>query len=347
MLAEFAASIEWQLDCFFSINMGWDAPWMHLLCLAGIYSTVYLAAWIGNRDYLRGGEQLFVTNGELASYAVIAFSVFSISNLGFITVKTPFFGRYMTEVYNVRTLVDFGGLAILYAYHTQRMELRVRHELESVQTVLRNQYVLYQQAQEAMEIIHYKHHDLKHHILALRAEENAQKRSRYLDTMEEEIRAYEAQNKTGNQVLDTILTAKSMSCMRNGVTLTSVVDGAPFSFMDVMDICSVFGNALDNAVEAVEKLKEKEKRLIHVTAFTQHDFLMIRFENYCENMEDFEGKFPASTKKDARFHGYGLKSIRYTVHKYGGEVDASCKSHWFCLTILIPCKAARTAVPSQ
>lgn len=336
VLAEFAASVEWQLDCFFSLNMKLDTKQMHLLCLFGIYGIIFFFAWYANKDYLRGEEKLLVTNGELVSYSVIALAVFSISNLGFITVKTPFFGHYMTEVYNIRTLIDFGGLAILYAYHTQRMELKARHELSCVQEALRNQYVLYQQAQEAVELIHYKHHDLKHHILVLRAEENAQKRNCYLDKIEEEIRMYEAQYRTGNQVLDTILTAKSLSCMRSGVTMSCVVDGSLFSFMDEMDICSVFGNALDNALEAVKKLPEEQKRLIHVSAFLKHDFLIIRFENYCEDLADFEGKFPASTKKDARFHGYGLKSIRYTVHKYQGETNVSCREHWFCLSILIP-----------
>ena len=63
----------------------------------------------------------------------------------------------------------------------------MRHELESVQSILHNQYVQYKQSQEAMEIIEYKYHDLKHHILALRAEDNTQERNAYLDKMEEEI----------------------------------------------------------------------------------------------------------------------------------------------------------------
>ena len=53
-------------------------------------------------------------------------------------------------------------------------------------------------------------------------------------------------------------------------------------FMDVMDICSIFGNALDNAIECEMKIPEKEKRLIHVTVSRQKAFLSLRFENYCE-----------------------------------------------------------------
>ena len=228
----------------------------------------------------------------------------------------------------------------MYAYHVQRMDLRVRHELASVQSILNNQYIQYQQSQEAMDIINYKYHDLKHHIIALRAEDNDEKRAAYLDRMEEEIKTYEAQNKTGNKVLDTLLTSKNMFCMKQQISMTSVVDGTLFDFMDVMDICSIFGNALDNAIECEKQIADPEKRLIHVSAFAQKNFLIIRFENYCEKELQFNMELPVTTKDDGHFHGYGLKSLRYTVRKYGGEVDIDVQDNWFVLKILIPMKIA-------
>ena len=64
--------------------------------------------------------------------------------------------------------------------------------------------------------------------------------------------------------------------------------------------------------------------------------MIIRFENYCEEELIFEQNLPVTTKKQAEFHGYGLKSLRHTVHKYGGEVDINVEEHWFYLKILIP-----------
>lgn len=64
------------------------------------------------------------------------------------------------------------------------------YELESVQNLLHNQYAQYKQAREAVELINYKYHDLKHHIIALRAEENMDKRNAYLNQMEEELKNY-------------------------------------------------------------------------------------------------------------------------------------------------------------
>ena len=336
VVAELAASLEWQIDCFFSYGLEIMNPGIRAALLIIIYGLVYLIVWIIYRKASAKEEGLYITNKELVSSIIIGIAVFSISNLGFVSIQTPFASPYMTEIFNVRTVVDLGGVAILYAYHVQRIDLRVRHELESVENILHNQYMQYQQSQEAMDIINYKYHDLKHYIIALRAEENDLKKKEYLDKMEEEVRDYESQNATGNKVLDTMLTSKNLYCMKNGISMTCVVDGALFDFMDVMDICSIFGNALDNAIECEKKIEEKEKRLIHVTAFSQKRFLIIRFENYYEGVLKFEEELPVTTKDKKHFHGYGLKSIRYTVRKYGGEVDISAQDNWFILKILIP-----------
>lgn len=334
--AEFAASLEWQMDCFGVVIFGWDCPWFRMGLLAGVYGLVYLIVWFCYRKYENAQEPMQVTGKELLSCVIIGLAVFSISNLGFVSVRTPFGGSRATEIFNVRTLVDLGGMAILYAFHVQRVDLRVRHELESMQTILHNQYVQYQQSQEAMDLIHYKYHDLKHHIIALRDQENDQQRAAYLDKMEEEIQNFEAQNRTGNQVLDTLLNAKMLECMKKDISMTCVADGTLFSFMDTMDICSIFGNALDNAIEYEEKIEEKEKRLIHVAAVSQKNFLIIRFENYCEESLELDKVVSTTSKGDSNFHGYGLKSLRYTVKKYGGEVNINKENNWFVLKILIP-----------
>lgn len=336
VLAEFAASLEWQIDCFLLQKASYGA-WSHLLLLVSVYAIVFAVyARLCRRCVLEGDESLNITGRELVSYAIIGLAVFFMSNLGFVSTDTPFGGSYAGEIYNVRTLVDLSGVAIMYAYHVSRIDLGVRYELESVQSILHNQYVQYKNAREAMDVINYKYHDLKHHIIALRAEENAERRNKYLDQMESELQDYESQNETGNQILDVMLTTKNLYCQKHGITMTCVVDGTLFDFMKAMDICSIFGNALDNAIECELKIPDKQKRLISVTAYAQKNFLIIRFENYYEGNLHMKNDLPSTTKKDERFHGYGLKSLRYTVNKYGGAVDVGTSEQWFQLKILIP-----------
>lgn len=335
-MAEFAASLEWQLYCYGYYSCGFTRQWLSVFLLLGIYGAVYFILWKLGRQVATGGYDLDITGREVLFAAVIGLSVFLSSNLGFVYSNTPFGGRYRADVFNVRTLVDLGGLAIFYAYHIQRLHLRSQQDLARMEMILFHQYEQYEQSQETLELIHFKYHDLKHHIHALRAEENEDKRSEYLDQMEADIKSYGAQQHTGNSVLDTLLTSKSLYCLQHGIEMTIVADGALLDFMDVMDICSIFGNALDNAIEYEKKLEEQEKRMIHVSVFSQRDFLIIRIENYCEQQLQFKKELPVTTKAQHKFHGYGLKSVRHTVHKYGGEVDISLKDNWFSLKILIP-----------
>lgn len=337
VVAEFMASVEWQIVCFF-----WKgelpALWIKALLLVGIYGAVAFILFRLIHVHLPKDAKMDISPKEYFSGLLIAVAVFAVSNMSYLTINTPFSGRYSFEVGNIRTLVDLGGIAILYAHLIQCCELRVRKELEAVQNVLQNQYVQYKQSRESIELINYKYHDLKHQIAFLRSEEDPAKREAFLNRMEDEIRQYEAQNKTGNKVLDTVLTTKSLYCAKHGITFTCVADGTLLDFMDVMDICSIFGNALDNAIECELKIADKEKRLIHVTVSKQKQFLILRFENYYEEALKYqEGKL-VTTKKDKENHGYGLKSIRYTVNKYDGAVSIDTQENWFELKILIPKK---------
>ena len=215
--------------------------------------------------------------------------------------------------------------------------MRARKELEAVQNVLQNQYAQYVQSKESIELINYKYHDLKHQIAVLRSEEDPQKREAFLDEMEAEIRQYEAQNKTGNKVLDTVLTSKSLYCNKNGITFTCVADGKLLDHMHVTDICSIFGNALDNAIEHVILIPDPEKRLIHLTVSAQKGFVFIKIENYCEaEISKNEEDLITTTKKDSKNHGFGLKSMRKAVEKYDGSVVFGVQQNWFELKILLP-----------
>jgi hypothetical protein len=225
---------------------------------------------------------------------------------------------------------------MIYAQQEQRKEMRMKFELEAINNVLYRQYEQYQSSKESTELINRKYHDLKHQIAIIRAETDVAKKESYLAEMDRAISMYESDIKTGNSVLDTVLTGKSIYCREKGINLTCVADGSLLNFMDVMDICTIFGNAFDNAIEGVEKLADKDKHLIRVAVFSKNDFLMVRFENYFEDSIDFEDGLPTTTKADSDYHGYGIKSIISTVNKYGGNVTINTSDNWFILRMLIP-----------
>ncbi len=335
VLAEFAASFEWQIYCFFADKVS-SAEWISAVFLLVFYSVIFPAVYVMEMRHIPKGKNLEVTTRELFSSVLIALAVFFISNISFIYTDTPFSGEVGREIMYIRTLVDFAGFVMLFAQQEKWQELHTRHELEAINRILNQQYEQYQLSRDNIELLNRKYHDLKHQINIIREESDTVKKEAYLEEMEIGIKMYEAQNKTGNSILDTILTSKSMYCVQNDINFTCVADGTLLEFMDVMDICTIFGNILDNAIESVEKLNNTGLRLIRAAVFAQNDFLMIRVENYCETVLDMVDGLPVTTKDDKRFHGYGIKSIRYTVEKNEGTMTIHNENHWFIIRILIP-----------
>ena len=103
-----------------------------------------------------------------------------------------------------------------------------------------------------------------------------------------------------------------------------------------MDVYTIFGNAIDNAIESVSGLTAPEKRAIAVSVWSKSGLLLIQFENYYEKELRFEDGIPATTKADKNDHGFGIRSIGYTVKKYGGHLSISAEDHLFLLSISIP-----------
>lgn len=354
VLAEFAASLEWQLYYYLWVRYDWDlhALWLQSIFLAIVYGAVFAVVVLLERRQeitapMVSGRDLMVT-------AIIAITTFSLSNLSYVSTATPFTSTIGTEVFNIRTLVGLGGVAFLYAFHIQLCENQSRRELDSMRAVLQMQYAQYQQSKESIAVINHKYHDLKHQISVLRRESDPGKREEYLDDIEHGIKEYEARFKTGNAVLDTMLTGKGLVCARDGIELTCVADGSLLNQVSEMDICTIFGNALDNAIEYEQRIADTSHRLIHVSVSDANGFTLIRVENYLQSGDERTGgdangvismgaldapqgdNLPATTKADRRFHGFGLKSIRHTAAKYGGTLTIARRDGWFNLTVLIP-----------
>jgi len=104
----------------------------------------------------------------------------------------------------------------------------------------------------------------------------------------------------------------------------------------VMDVCTIFGNILDNAIECELGIQDKEKRLIHLAVYGKRDFLVIRCGNYCPEPLQFRDGLPVSTKGDAVYHGYGIKSVRHAAEKYGGTMVIRDQDGWFEIRLVIP-----------
>ena len=336
VLAEFVASLQWQIVSIVQVR-GIQSFWTEILITIIIFGGCFVIDIYLERDYLKQDYLQQMTVKEVVAAAIMAVTIFAFSNLSFLSENVPFASKERADIFSMRTLIDFGGIAILHAYQSRISEYVAEKELSVMNVMLKSQYDQYRNYQDSLDLIQMKYHDLKHQITGLRAESDEEKRKKWIDSMEKEIAAFENISRTGNQVLDTILAAKIFHCRKNHIQITCVADGKLLDHMHVTDICSIFGNALDNAIEHVILISDPEKRLIHLTVSAQKGFVFIKIENYCEaEISQNEENLIITTKKDSKNHGFGLKSIRTAVEKYDGSVVFGVQQNWFELKILLP-----------
>lgn len=336
---EFAASLCWQIYYYLRYVRGIQGELLKWVELILVYAVIFTILALMELNLKKDLEELHITRRELRVVIIIAASVFAMSNLSYLDQHGLFSGTFVMDIFIIRTLVDLSGIAVLYAYHVQVKEIQIRFEKDTLHNIMEMQYKNYQLSKENIDMVNQKYHDLKHQINLLKTQAYVGKSTSYLEKMEREIRVYETQNKTGNQILDAVLTNKAMICQNKEIELKFIVDGGALSFMEDMDVSALFGNMLDNAIESAEKQQEKQKRLIWLYVTKEKQFVRIRTENYCDEKIRFKNGMPVTTKKDRRLHGYGMKSIKSTVEKYHGSVVAAQENNWFELKILLPAGA--------
>ncbi len=287
---------------------------------------------IFSRD-IRRLKRIMIDNKRLLLLSAVGIFIDAISGLFVMAlgIKNPQ-PQYETLLNLSNVLVCVLLLCVQFGLLSNRnLEL----ELSVVSQMLQEKEKQYQASRDNIDIINQKCHDLKHQIRSLR-KDHAVIDGTALKEIENAVNIYDTTVKTGNAALDVILTEKSLLCEKNGITLTCMADGNAIGFMTPGDVYSLFGNAVDNAIEAVSKVSNPEKRSIGLFVREKGMMTSIHIENSFEGTLRFQDGLPQTSKEDRAYHGFGMKSMRTIAEKYGGFLTASTRNGVFNLDIVIP-----------
>ena len=147
---EFAASLCWQIHFYFQtmhVALPAWAGWKWI-GMAVTYAIIFAFMYLVEKHLQSEMEQISVNKRELLTVIIITLAVFGMSNISYLDPNTLFGSRFAVEMFAIRTLVDFSGLAVLYAYHIQVSELQMKFEVNTLQNILEMQYKNYQLSQE-------------------------------------------------------------------------------------------------------------------------------------------------------------------------------------------------------
>ncbi len=208
--------------------------------------------------------------------------------------------------------------------YENRLE-KEQKEMEQMLSLARTQQ---EASREAIDIINIKCHDLKHSLRKIEAMSPSAERMEYIKEITDAIDIYDADYHTGYEELDYVLREKALICKENQIELSCIADGSLLKMISSVDIYSLMGNILDNAIER-EKEEAVGSRFISIKIVDQAGMTILSVENFCSEDPGFVNGLPETTKKDKNFHGFGTKSIKYIVEKYGGEVTMDIKNQAF------------------
>lgn len=241
--------------------------------------------------------------------------------------------RSMTKLYVLVSIYDI--VCCVLALMLERGLFRnqaLTDEKNFLTQLVHMQEEQYRTSKANVEMVNIKCHDMKHQISHITSTTDPDA----IRELEQIISVYDSSLQTGNEILDVCLMEKKLLCEKNSIKLDCIANGQCLSFMQPSDLFSLFGNALDNAMEAVCKLDDVEKRIIFVSVKEELGMAIIHVENNYTGELIMADGIPRTSKDDEFHHGYGVKSIRMVVEKYDGNMALLPQNGIFNLNITIP-----------
>lgn len=193
----------------------------------------------------------------------------------------------------------------------------------------------YAQLEKEIEQNRCQVHDMKHDLIVLKGyvkKGDLVSLENYLDKMEEGFFAPEHEIWMQNQLWNLVFLQKKTEAEKMGIELSIQMSSNLTYPFENRDGCILFGNLLDNAIEACEKIRE-EKKWIRVKIEKQRHLLFMEIANSISEKPKYKEGRMVTTKRQPALHGYGLKSVRRIVDKYGGMMAYRVQRNAFIMEL--------------
>ena len=227
---------------------------------------------------------------------------------------------------------QFYFITLLYFQSELFKKSALEKEMSELNLLYERQRQQYQVARQNVQIINKRCHELKLQIAALRQMSGAASAppdpelKAHIDEAEKAAQLYDASRNTGNEVLDVVLTEKSLLCESRRIQLNAVTDGSCLNFFEASDLYALFANMLDHAIESAVKVSEPERRCIDLLVCTRQSFVVVNV---------ISPDRPAESA-DTRAAHYAVKVTNRIVQKYKGTLTTESQNGFFAVKIIFP-----------
>lgn len=306
---------------------GVDFEWVNYCYYWGELIAVNIICWFCTARSLQKRGNFKINNKRLLLVALL--SVVVVNFLNTVSMSYSFTMPFVPLLsFYLYALLDC--VILLYCLYENIYVKTIEDEVKTVQTLWQEDRKRYEIAKNSMDLLNMKIHDLKYRISNRIEDETT------LQEVKTAIAECDSLLHTNNEVLDVILSQSKMTCDSKGIGFSCIVDGKLLNAMSAGDLYSLFCNAIDNAVEYLDSVEDAEKKNLSVTVKRHNEMALIQIENFVSDEPKFVDGLPQTTKPDKQNHGFGVKSMKYIVKKYGGYINFSAEDNTFRVEIVLP-----------
>lgn len=235
---------------------------------------------------------------------------------------------YLGIVALINVLCCFIGLFYIFEMFYSN---NIKNQMKIIEEIQKKESNQYKISKETIDMINIKCHDFRHQIREFG--DNQKIDNEAINNLNKLIRIYDSTYHTENEALNVILNEKTLLCNNKNIRFTCIVDGNALNFIENEDIYSLFGNLIDNSIEAVNQLDDNEK-IISLKIKQVGNIVSISIKNGYKGKIQMENNLPLSKKEDNIHHGFGMKSIKMVCEKYNGNLRLNIENNIFIVTIL-------------
>ncbi|MGL4913581.1 MAG: ATP-binding protein [Romboutsia sp.] len=217
-------------------------------------------------------------------------------------------------------------------------DAKIKADNEIIKEKIEMQYKYYLGLQESQEKVKRLYHDINNHMICMKSiYKNKEIADEYINSVNEEIKDFNNRPDTGNVILDIVLNEKKSICDRKNISLYCDINFSKCDFIEMIDVCSIFSNILDNAIEASDKINDSEiEKSINIRGAIVKRHFIIKCENNKINKIKINKDKVVTSKRDKYLHGIGLESVKKSLEKYNGNLEIEDLENKFIVKLYIP-----------
>ncbi len=313
---------------------------LHLTILSTLLEALiyFWCLWLIKRNNLEEAIAKYARKIKTYIYVLVIITVCLISLLGAMATFT-FDTETTTNLIQLCTILLLVVISIVVANIVKiAISEQEKTELSELLTKqVENQVSYYERINEIYDEFCSFRHDFQNHVLCLQGileTNDIQQAKEYLSELITLFSGTQPKYNTGSVIIDALLNDKSTTAEKDNISI-HFHGYIPTSGIHNVDLCTIFSNAIDNAIEACQKSDSTAKKLIQIKSDYRQGYYFLSFSNpIFEVIHTKKGRIITS-KGNTTLHGYGIANITKAAKKYQGEVQISTKDNIFQLDVIL------------